>query len=115
MNLFDTHVKPEENVHLFSVEYIANLWTSNEDREEEPILFSIRDKVDAADSIEQFFQSLSELERSTIEELLYEEQKWCKETLDEEMLSQKDFQQICVLNQAYQETIQFVNNWKAVA
>lgn len=112
---FDTNVSPEENIHLFAVEYITTLWTSNENRDEEPVLFSIRDKADAADSIDELYQSLSEVELSALEKLLHDEQKWCLERLSEEVLNNDSIQQVRILNQAYQETIRFTNDWKAIA
>lgn len=115
MNLFDTNVKPEEDAYMFSVENILMLWTSNETREEEPVLFSIRDKADNVESIDQLFAVLIEEERSVLEQLLYDEQKWCEETLDTESLNDESYQQVIALNQSYKETIEFVESLKVAA
>jgi ABC-type metal ion transport system substrate-binding protein len=112
---FETNVQPEENIYLFAMEYITTLWTSNEKKEEEPVLFSIRDKVDCADSMEELYQTLNKEERFLIEQLLYDEWKWCEETLKQKELTADHFQQITVLRQAYHESIQLINCWKAAA
>lgn len=103
--MYTTINKIEEDLCLFAVEYVATHWTENRNKTDEPVMFSILEKVEYADDLRTFMEDLTSEEEQKLKFSLHVELKWCKETIASESIQEPQIEEVKILQNAYNETL----------